>query len=126
MRTYARLYGLARELLAAGFPVIVDAAFLKREEREHFRMLADKLSVPFAIASLKASSGTMQSRIVKRQSESSDASEADLGVLMLLQEKEAVLAPQEQAYTVEFVNEKEGFGGEDGAWKKLERLLDKR
>jgi aminoglycoside phosphotransferase family enzyme/predicted kinase len=79
VRTYARLHDLARELLAAGFPVIVDAAFLKREEREHFRMLADELAVPFAIASLKASSGTMQSRIVKRQSESSDASEADLG-----------------------------------------------
>lgn len=122
-QTYARLHDLALELLTAGFPVIVDAAFLKREEREHFRMLADELSVPFAIASLKASSETMQSRIVKRQSESSDASEADLGVLKLLQEKEEMLAPQEQAYTVEFVNEKEGFGSEGDAWKKLERLL---
>ncbi|PTQ81688.1 hypothetical protein C8R21_10866 [Nitrosospira multiformis] len=125
-RTYARLHDLARALLAAGFPVIVDAAFLKREEREHFRMLADELAAPFAIASLKASSEIMQSRIVKRQSESNDASEADLGVLKLLQEKEEVLAPQEQAYTVEFVNEKEGFGSEDSAWKKLERLLDGR
>ena len=123
VRTYAQLHDLARELLAAGFPVIVDAAFLKREERKHFRMLADELAVPFAIASLKASSGTMQSRIVKRQSESSDASEADIGVLKLLQEKEEVLTPQELAYTVEFVNEKEGFGSEDSAWKKLERLL---
>jgi aminoglycoside phosphotransferase family enzyme/predicted kinase len=125
-RTYERLHDLARELLAAGFPVIVDAAFLKREEREHFRMLANKLSVTFAIASPKAAPATMQSRIVKRQSESSDASEADLGVLKLLQEKEEVLAPQEQAYAVEFVNEKEGFGGEDGAWKKLEQLLYRR
>ncbi|ODT81008.1 MAG: hypothetical protein ABS69_06005 [Nitrosomonadales bacterium SCN 54-20] len=126
VRTYARLHDLARDLLAAGFPVIVDAAFLKWEEREHFRMLANELSVPFVIASLKASSETMQSRIVKRQSESSDASEADLGVLKLLQEKEEVLTPQEQAYTVEFINEKEGVGSEDSAWKKLERLLDGR
>ncbi|HKX53432.1 MAG TPA: AAA family ATPase, partial [Nitrosospira sp.] len=123
VRTYARLHDLARELLAAGFRVIVDAAFLKREEREHFRMLADELSVPFAIVSLKAALATMQSRIVKRKSESIDASEADLRVLKLLQEKEEVLVPQELAYTVEFVNEKEGFGGEGDAWKKLERLL---
>jgi aminoglycoside phosphotransferase family enzyme/predicted kinase len=126
VRTYARLHDLARELLAGGFRVIVDAAFLKREEREHFRMLADELSVPFAIASLKATSETMQSRIIKRQSESSDASEADLEVLKLLQEKEEVLGPQEQAYTVELVNEKEGFSSEDGVWKKLERLLYRR
>jgi hypothetical protein len=37
-----------------------------------------------------------------------------------------VVAPQEQAHTIEFVNEKEGFGSEDSAWKKLERLLDGR
>ena len=33
LRTYARLHELAQELLSAGYPVIVDAAFLKRDER---------------------------------------------------------------------------------------------
>jgi predicted kinase len=53
-RTYARLHELAREILSAGFPVIVDAAFLKQDERDIFRKLAQNMSVPFAIASLHA------------------------------------------------------------------------
>ena len=81
-RTYARLHELARELLAAGFPVIVDAAFLKREERETFRKLAQSMSVPFAIASLHAGDSMLRERIRQRRN---DASEADVAVLDMLQ-----------------------------------------
>ena len=38
--TYARLNALARQALTAGWPVIVDAAFLRRDQREAFRALA--------------------------------------------------------------------------------------
>ncbi|HEU0219789.1 MAG TPA: AAA family ATPase, partial [Gallionella sp.] len=39
-RTYARLHELARGLLGAGFPVIVDAAFLRYAERKNLCALA--------------------------------------------------------------------------------------
>src|SRR5512139_2086431 len=61
--TYARLLELARELLQGGHSVIVDAAFLKRDERAQFRELASQLDAPFAIASVRASAATLHVRI---------------------------------------------------------------
>ena len=117
-RTYARLHELARGLLDAGFPVIVDAAFLKQEEREQFRELALELSVPFAIASLRADEATLRARIVHRRSKGGDASEADVDVLRALQAVQQPLSPQELAYTVEL----DGATDEAGH-SRLDRLL---
>ena len=104
-RTYARLHQLARELLAAGFPVIVDAAFLKQEERKQFRELAQELAVPFTIASLQASKATLSARITQRRKEAGDASEADIAVLEMLQTVQEPLLPHELACAVEFISE---------------------
>ncbi len=48
-RTYACLLETARVALSAGWPVVVDAAFLLRAERNEFAMLAGSLAVPFTI-----------------------------------------------------------------------------
>jgi len=77
-RTYARLRALARDLLAAGWPVIVDAAFLKREERASFHALADELGVGFQILLAEAPAAELRRRLVAR---SGDASEATVAVL---------------------------------------------
>lgn len=122
-RTYARLYKLARDLLTAGFPVIVDAAFLKREERKRFRLLAYELAAPFAIMSIRASTATLHKNIMRRQSESRDASEADAAVLELLQKKQEPLSAQEQTCTVEFFNERFGGAGDMHPWEKLDHVL---
>ncbi|MBI5436755.1 MAG: AAA family ATPase [Nitrosomonadales bacterium] len=124
-RTYARLHELARELLMAGFPVIVDAAFLKQEERKQFRELAHELAAPFAIASVQASEATLRARIVQRRNQANDASEAGIAVLETLQAAQEPLLPQELACAAEFVNEEESNGGVAGApgWGKLNRLL---
>ncbi|MBA4142974.1 MAG: AAA family ATPase [Nitrosospira sp.] len=122
-RTYARLHELGREMLAAGVRVVVDAAFLRRDEREDFRKLAHELGVPFAIVSLHACTATLRERITRRQSESNDASEADLLVLEALQEKQEALSPRERDCTIEFVNEGEGFAADARAWGKLDQLL---
>ena len=45
-RTYARLAELARGLLQAGWPTIIDAACLRRAERERFAALAVELGLP--------------------------------------------------------------------------------
>jgi uncharacterized protein len=77
-RTYERLAALAREVLEAGFAVVVDAAFLRRAQRDVFAQLARELGVPFAIASCQVPVETLRSRIVARRG---DASEATLAVL---------------------------------------------
>jgi aminoglycoside phosphotransferase family enzyme/predicted kinase len=77
-RTYARLHALARSLLLAGWPVIVDAAFLRREERATFRTLADELGAGFGILSTVAPEAELRRRLMAR---SGDASEATVAVL---------------------------------------------
>lgn len=80
-RTYARLAELAATVVRAGRPVLVDATFLKRSQREVFRALASKLDVPFAILFFDAPVEVLQLRVRRRASEGVDASEADLAVL---------------------------------------------
>ncbi|MBI3903200.1 MAG: AAA family ATPase [Nitrosomonadales bacterium] len=117
-RTYARLLELARGLLDAGFPVIVDAAFLRQDEREQFRALARDMDVPFAIASMRADAAMLRARIVQRRDKAHDASEADLDVLQALQVVQQPLLAQESACAVEL------NGGEDAAGRgRLEQLL---
>ncbi len=119
--TYARLHELAREALKAGFIVIVDAAFLKRGEREQFRKLAQSISVPFAIASLHASDAELHERIRQR---SNDASEADVGVLEKLQQVQQPLSSDESKLAVNFTTEQapdSKFNAQN--WRRLKRML---
>ncbi|MDA8255200.1 MAG: AAA family ATPase [Betaproteobacteria bacterium] len=76
--TYARLRELARELLAAGWPVIVDAAFLRRAERAKFAALAAEFGVGFGILAAEAPPEELRRRLLAR---SGDASEATVAVL---------------------------------------------
>lgn len=80
-KTYEYLVHLAEGVLAAGWPVVVDAAFLKREQRDLFRDLAGRLAVPFRILDVKADPDTLRERVRLRQAKGADASEADLRVL---------------------------------------------
>ena len=79
--TYQRLAELASEVLAAGFPVLIDAACLQRWQRDIFRDLAMLLDVPWRIISCRADDATLRRRIVAREQSGGDASEADLAVL---------------------------------------------
>jgi aminoglycoside phosphotransferase family enzyme/predicted kinase len=80
-RTFDRLWACARTALQAGYPVIVDAAFLRRDERLAFRALAGELGVPFAILHCEATAAQLRERVAARQSSGTDASEATLPVL---------------------------------------------
>jgi hypothetical protein len=124
-RTYAHLCATARGLLAAGRTVIVDAAFLKHDEREMFRKLAVELKAPFAIASMQADQATLRSRIVHRQTQANDASEADVQVLTKLQSAQEPLTPQERIGTVIIAGQQQPENLEL-AWHALEDLLGKQ
>lgn len=80
-RTYAHLHDQAALLLRAGWSVVVDAAFLLRAERDRFHALATELGVPFAILAPEASPEVLRERILARQQQGLDASEATLAVL---------------------------------------------
>ncbi len=80
-RTYARLYALAATLLQAGWSVIVDAAFLKRAERDTFRNLANDAGADFGILAPRATPEQLRERIEARNALGQDASEATLDVL---------------------------------------------
>lgn len=123
-RTYARLYECARIALAAGFPVIVDAAFLRRGEREHFRRLAGELRIPFAIAALHAPESVMRARIAQRQTQALDASEADSAVLAVLQSVAEPPDESERAVSADFPNDPAGppLPASPG-WQRLNALL---
>ena len=78
LQTYKKLAELASEIICAGYSVIVDAAFLKHEQREPFQLLASRLGVPYIILEVTAPSDVLRQRIIKRKN---DVSDADLAVL---------------------------------------------
>ena len=79
--TYRRLHELAQEVLAAGWSVIVDAAFLERSRRDAFRALATQAGVAFLIIAPQATPARLRARIRGRLARGRDASEATLAVL---------------------------------------------
>lgn len=80
-RTFDRLAQCARTALGAGYPVIVDAAFLRRAERDAFRALATDLHVPFTILHCTAPDERLRERVAARTASLADPSEADVAVL---------------------------------------------
>lgn len=80
-KIYGLLARLAREIIAAGYPVILDGAFLKRWQRDLMRDLARELGSPFIIAALLAPESLLNQRIAQRNGSGNDASDADLAVL---------------------------------------------
>ena len=77
-RTYEHLFKMARIALQAGYPVILDAAFLRRAERAQAHALARTLDVPFSIVTCEAPLAVLRARLLARKG---DASEADVAVL---------------------------------------------
>lgn len=79
--TYARLAALASPVLAAGYPVIVDATFLRRSRRDAFRALASAAGASFTIVACDAPMAALRERIGTRARSGTDASDAGLAVL---------------------------------------------
>lgn len=80
-KTYQRLRALAYPVLDAGLPVIIDATFLLQDQRAPFQRLAEMAGSPFIILSAQAPDEVLRSRIVERNQQERDASEATLEVL---------------------------------------------
>ncbi|MDP2056927.1 MAG: AAA family ATPase, partial [Thiobacillus sp.] len=96
-RTYDHLARLAGEILDAGWPVIVDATFTARWQRDLLRETARTRKVAFRILDFPVPVATLRERILKRARAGNDASEADLAVLQHQLNTEEPLAADEQA-----------------------------
>jgi aminoglycoside phosphotransferase family enzyme len=79
--TYERLRALARAVLAAGYDVLVDAAFLRRDQRRAFLALAEALGCPCRILCAHAPEAVLRERLAARRRAGGDPSEADEAVL---------------------------------------------
>ncbi|CAN5914657.1 bifunctional aminoglycoside phosphotransferase/ATP-binding protein [soil metagenome] len=106
-RTFEVLASSAAALLQAGYPVIVDAAFLGGAERHAFRSLASSLGVPFAILHCRAAEATLRQRVAHRAVLDNDASDADLAVLERQLAKHEPLSADELALTFEVTTDAE-------------------
>lgn len=76
-----RLPALAAQLIGAGFPVVVDATFLRRLDRERMAALATQLGVPFLILEPQAPVAVARERIRRRLRHGLDPSDATEAVL---------------------------------------------
>jgi uncharacterized protein len=104
-RTYRRLASLAREVLESGHVAVVDAAFLKREQREMFRTVARETGSAFTIASCEAPPGVLRERLSQREKTATDASEAGLAVLEHQRTSEEPLEGEELRDALVFVQD---------------------
>jgi predicted kinase len=96
-QVYGRLGAVARMSLSSGYPTIVDAACLKRAERDALRAVAEALAAPFAILDCTAPIEVLRQRVRDRQRRGDDASQADETVLeLLLVHQEALDADERQ------------------------------
>jgi aminoglycoside phosphotransferase family enzyme/predicted kinase len=80
-QVYQRLAQLAGSVLQAGATVIVDAAFLRRDQRLLLFETAERLQVPLVILDFQADQAILRRRITQRARSGTDASEANLAVL---------------------------------------------
>ena len=95
--TYDRLAAVCRHGIESGYPVIVDAAFLRKAQRDRFRALALEFGAPFVIASCTAPTALLRERVARRAAQGTDASEAGVAVLERQLHSVEALAPEEAA-----------------------------
>lgn len=98
--TYNRMECLARCVAEAGMPVVVDATFLKRWQRDKFRTAAQALGIPFVILDCRAPPAMLRARLGHRLHAAADASEATPAVLDSQLQGAESLAADEAAFVV--------------------------
>lgn len=99
-QTYTRLAELAETILAAGYPAILDAAFLACWQREPMHELASKLGAPLWIVDCTADRDTLRERVIARAAHGGDPSEATLEVLERQMATHEPLTAMEQEHLV--------------------------
>ncbi|WP_162874687.1 ATP-binding protein, partial [Pseudomonas viridiflava] len=79
--TYNRLHELAGKTLRAGFAVVIDATYLKHEQRIAAAKVAETTGVPFLILDCEAPDAVIEGWLAQRQAQNSDPSDATMDVI---------------------------------------------
>ena len=93
--TYQRLHEIAEVILHAGFPVVIDATYLKRDQRDSAAKVAEATGAPFLILDCNAPQAVIESWLQQRQAEKTDPSDATLAVIEAQQASREALTPAE-------------------------------
>jgi aminoglycoside phosphotransferase family enzyme/predicted kinase len=79
--TYLHLHALAAHVLRAGLPVVIDATYLKADQRAAAAQVAESTGVPFLILDCNAPAAVISSWLQQRQAHSDDPSDATQAVI---------------------------------------------
>ena len=94
---YTQLANIARTGLEAGWPMVVDATFLKTQQRAEFAAMAAQLGCPFHLLFIECDTPTLRRYLRARKAQGTDISEADEAVLETQLQQLQPLSAQEQA-----------------------------
>ncbi|MEH6499430.1 MAG: AAA family ATPase [Pseudoalteromonas distincta] len=102
-QTYERLASLAGQILAAGYPVVVDATHLKQAQRDTLRQAIEDQGAPCLILQCSAPLDTIESWMEVRRQQGRDPSDGDISVAreQLLAREELTGEEQASALQVE-------------------------
>lgn len=98
-QTYQRLHQLAHDLLLQGYPVVLDATYLKHEQRRAAANVAEETGVPFLIIDCQAPDEVLLARMAKRREAGQDPSDATQEVLQAQKAHYDPLTEQECQHT---------------------------
>ncbi len=97
--TYQHLHRLADLVLHAGFPVVIDATYLKHAQRQGAAQVAEETGVPFLILDCHAPEAVIAGWLEQRQGEARDPSDATLEVIKTQQDTREPLDAEQQAHS---------------------------
>ncbi len=98
--TYQRLHQLARQALQAGFAVVVDAAYLKQQQRQAAHQVVEQTGAPMLILDCRAADAVISARLAQRQTGEQDPSDATQAVIDAQQLNRQALDQAEQAISI--------------------------
>lgn len=93
--TYQRLHQLAEAALRAGFPVVIDATYLKQAQRDAASQVAEACGAPFLILECSAPDDIIASWLEHRKAAGTDPSDATMTVVQAQQANREVLSESE-------------------------------
>jgi uncharacterized protein len=118
--TYARMFEAGRAVMEGGWPVILDASFLQRAQREDARRMAASVGARLVVLDCVAEPATLFERVRLRARRGGDASEANAQVLAA-QLASAQPLQSDEAHRVFTMP---GPDAPPGAWAPLLRVLN--
>nr|WP_298147931.1 bifunctional aminoglycoside phosphotransferase/ATP-binding protein [uncultured Pseudomonas sp.] len=93
--TYQRLHQLADAALHAGYPVVIDATYLKRTQRQAAAQVAEACGAPFLILDCHAPDEVIAAWLEQRRSAGGDPSDATMEVIQAQQLSREMLSDEE-------------------------------